>query len=683
MPTDKTISERLKLGQASYKSGNLVEASHHLKSASKSCACQTGKPNLECTCVNFSDACKNRTLDSALRTSCKCPRRANKRCKDESHITALGSLVMVAIKAKDHKLAQIYAQNLIYLAPRDPRGYLRLGQVLRLMEKHHTALSVYQQGIGLVARANPDHSGLKTLKEQESILRKLTSQVDPLEALPAELLVLVLGQLNTRHHCRCLRLSKSWKAFMESQAARPTWTCQHFDSKISKAPPRTIKPYMAQRYLVKYPGGQLRSLRLDDCRSIPLVRDKLTAVLRACPQLQHLALDGEVMLETGELPPLEKMPKLISLKLAREVTIRMQLLQHLIEASRETLEELDLYKLPFQDQGNLMLPTPTRWPVLPRLSALRLRGWNKRHRVDMDYIVYNTPNLQTVWIDFMSYTTNPTIAAAARSGRPCWPKLKRAYVGEDVVFGPVGAARFPPLPECLEELVVNHQALLSDSVFHPPYVTEAAVAGTEDWGAGRREEIQVYDAPHNVALGALMMPAWHLPCLKTIVLKGSAPLTHMALRCLIGPAISSDRLRYLEIHPFPWGQFGPRGQAREWAGPSDGATGVTTLGVNMLNGELGRNVSNVDDALLQLVGLFPNLVNLDIGSETVASPTLGRILGSNGVQTIYHSQGASMFEVKDWAESRGKNVVQGRYYDYYAHNQMVESTGGVVNGLTK
>lgn len=107
---------------------------------------------------------------------------------------------MVAVRAKDYKLGLVYAQNLIYLAPRDPRGYLRVGQVLRLMEKQHTALSVYQQGIGLVARANPDHSGLRTLQEQEKITSKLLSQVDPIEALPAELLVLVLSYLKTRQH---------------------------------------------------------------------------------------------------------------------------------------------------------------------------------------------------------------------------------------------------------------------------------------------------------------------------------------------------------------------------------------------------------------------------------------------------------------------------------------------------
>lgn len=107
---------------------------------------------------------------------------------------------MVAIKAKDHKLALVYAQNIVYLSPRDPRGYLRLAQVLRLMNRPATALAVYQQGVVLVAKADSNHPGLQALKEQAAILDKLVSQVDPFQVLPAELLVLVLRQLTTRQH---------------------------------------------------------------------------------------------------------------------------------------------------------------------------------------------------------------------------------------------------------------------------------------------------------------------------------------------------------------------------------------------------------------------------------------------------------------------------------------------------
>lgn len=91
-------------------------------------------------------------------------------------------------------------------------------------------------------------------------------------------------------------------------------------------------------------------------------------------------------------------------------------------------------------------------------------------------------------------------------------------------------------------------------------------------------------------------------------------------------------------------------------------TCVTALGINCLIGEVGHHVDNADDTLLKLVSSFPNLLDLDIGAETIAAHTTGRIL-EGGVRNVYHTQGARMLELKDWAQSMGKNVIQGTYYD--------------------
>ncbi|KAI4598694.1 hypothetical protein KJ359_002585 [Pestalotiopsis sp. 9143b] len=200
MPSSK---DKLELGLASYKSGNLVEASRHFRHAAKSCQCQIGNPKLVCTCADFLAACNNGTLGDLLRQPCTCPRRASKRCTHEPHCVALAHLAIICVKTDGTdgcKSSLVYAENLVRIAPRDPRGYLRLGQALRRLKKQNTALAVYRQGIALVARVNPQHQGLAWLQEQEKILSKQLIQLDPLQEFPPELLVHILSSLDTRTH---------------------------------------------------------------------------------------------------------------------------------------------------------------------------------------------------------------------------------------------------------------------------------------------------------------------------------------------------------------------------------------------------------------------------------------------------------------------------------------------------
>ncbi|KAK6069083.1 F-box domain-containing protein [Seiridium cupressi] len=638
MPAALTLAERLKNGQACYKSGHLIEASHHFKFVIKNCSCQAGKPNLECTCSDFLAACKNRTLDGALRTSCTCPRRAQKRCKDESHITALGSLVMVAVKAKDYKLGLVYAQNLVYLAPRDPRGYLRVGQLLRLTDKHHTALAVYQQGIGLVTRANPNHSGLQALQEQEKATRKSISQVDPLEALPSELLVLVLSYLKTRQHCRCLRVSKLWKAFMQSHAARPLWLTQHFEPSM-KTPIKSIKPNMVQKYFATYPGGQLRSLRIDDCTTVPLVRSKFISVLRICPHLHHLALGGSVVIEACDLPSTVKLPKLKSFYLGPQVIVYKELLDHLVKASRDTLEELHVFNLQHQNPRSPRgLSTPD-WPRLPILHTLKLEA-HPGHRVDMGHIVHITPNVRTVWLDNMCYDTAED-AMVAQPPELQWPSLQRVSIKRNVLF-PMRRV-FPTLTEAITELVLegpNLSPILgfpADANENTPCVGMLKISG---WTQGTTP----------------FMPRWNFPNLERLILSSRYPLTAEAMFVLIRPSIQSGTLRHLDLDPFPWEVMRCGGFRNE------DATCVTALRINCLIGEVGRYVDDADETLLELVSSFPNLENLDLGPETVSTLTVGRILEA-GVRNVYHTQGARLLELKEYARSMGKDVIRGPYYD--------------------
>ncbi|KAI1851125.1 hypothetical protein JX266_003790 [Neoarthrinium moseri] len=632
MPVVIPTSDQLQRGQALYKAGNLIEASQCFKSIIKNCSgCKAGKPSVLCECNDLLAACQNRTLADVLRKPCRCPQRAHMRCKEDGHVSALANLVMVAVKAKDYKRGLVYAQNLVYLAPRDPRGYLRLGQVLRLVDRHRTALGVYQQGIVLVAKAKPDHPGLKTLQDQAEIVRKLVSQVDPIETLPAELINLVFSHLSTRELCRFLRVSKSWKAFLESSAAKPLWLSQHYDvkSRFFKKP----KPQTTQKYLVTYPGGQLKHLVLDQLDTVSH-GDKVFIMLSALPRLETFILHGSATL-TGNLPPIGKLPKLKVLSLAASIRIECAHLNRLIAASANTLEELAVMGCPYGHGESQRVD----WPQLPNLRTLKLVSPGiGTPFVDMETVMCRTPNVENVLLDAIQFGRNR--ANDERPDGPLWPHLRRVALGPG--FHVTRDMRFPALSEAVTELVLEN-----DSILH---VCTSLESAPEDM-----ELTMIFSRPSNII--SVGIP--HLPRLETLVLRGRYPLTPEAFQLLAQPSVASDSLRHLYLSPFPWQALNVPG-GLEWARPSEDQTGLEVLNANYLIGEVGRHIEDPDEALVRLCDHFPNLKDLDIGAETVSPITLGRLLEKTKITNLYHYQGALMTELRDWAKTISKNVTQGK-----------------------
>ncbi|ETS81440.1 hypothetical protein PFICI_06442 [Pestalotiopsis fici W106-1] len=630
--------------------GYLLTLSHLLfRQAAQSCKCEVGKPNLECKCIDFLQACHDHTLSEALRQSCTCPRRAAKRCKDESHAVALGSLVLVCIKTKDYKLGLIYGQNLIRIAPRDPRGYLRLGQLLRLTKKQATALAVYQQGIALVARANPQHPGLVALQEQEKTTSKALIQIDPVHVLPTELFIQVLRNLKTKNYCGILRVSKSWKTFIER--TRGLWTEQEFYVNARIRPTRLVppsKPIPAfrlvpastiQKCLVTYPGGQLQSLTIRDCAAFPLLINKLATILRACPHLRHLSLAGSAALRTGYVRPESyKGPQLKTLYLGPNLTIDNDVVQYLMPNNCESLEELSLLGMP---QGPFFLDPAG--PQYPRLHTLRLAGPSNQgpYPICMLTIAHMAPSIQVVSLDRVSLYFHEWQDVATINQ---WHNLKSLSMGKDIALDmsrnfPTVLVKTPFLPEELEELVLTNTALRWNFSWEPERPLE--------WGQW------VVQPPHS--------PKPYFPSLKTLVVRDMdhhAPKCHDKWKSLIAPSVASDKLRHLEICPFPWPLVRDLDQTRQWLEPEAGATGITALGISCLMASVGHEIDDADDALLQLVQLFPNLRDLDINQEPIGLSTLARILEA-GVDRIYHRQGAAMLTLKEWAQSKGKDVIHG------------------------
>lgn len=409
-----------------------------------------------------------------------------------------------------------------------------------------------------------------------------------------------------------------------------------------------------------YPSGHLKSLRVDNCARF-ITGDKLFTVLRACPQLEDLALSGHLVV-SGEMPPVHKLPKLRSLYLGPHINVRPHHLDGMITAASDTLGELNILGFPspaYSQQGSL----PLRWPPLPALHTIRISGPTNIAAIpiDMGYIMRMTPNVHTVWMEHLRFHES---SPAVGGGQPAaqepseeqppelpWPGLRRVYLGPCVWSS--AQTPFPPLPESLTELVVKedrtlYQLMLDSS----PMGVPTMFLYPPTFGS---------DLP-------VVIPS--LPKLETLVLSGKQPLTPVAFQVLAQTAFENDTLRHLHLQPFPWAEArGPGAGFLQWARPGKDQTGLASLGVHGLIGEVGRHVADPDAALLDLARVFHHLRDLDVGGETVAPETLCRVLGdregegegASSLRTLYHTQGARMLELKEWAAARGKNVVQGAH----------------------
>jgi hypothetical protein len=438
-----------------------------------------------------------------------------------------------------------------------------------------------------------------------------------------------------------LRVSKTWKTFIER--TRGLWTEQYFPD-TKKAGNKFVPARTIQKYHVTYPGGQLQSLTIMNCGMFPHLFNKLGAVLRACPELQHLFLHGYAFQEEAfNFPQPYKGPQLRTLHISSDdrSSTGFELMKFLVPNNSETLENLSLLGL--RDIGQALNLNGSGEPRLyPRLEILRLSGnidGASRNCVSLSRIAHVAPNIQRLSLGRMVLGS---AEGQDDSTIPQWPHLKSFSCTETAPYSSLDS-RMPPLPEALEEFVL----------FENPF-TYIFVHGSEeslDWGH------LVNQAPQS--------PKPYFPGLKRIVIKSlhRRSLSNEDWKSLIAPSVTNDTLRILDIHPFPWHLVHDLNITRQWLAPETDATGITALAISCLMAAVGHEIDSADDALLRLVQLFPNLRDLDIGSEPVELSTLGRIF-DGGVERIYHQQGARMLDLKDWARSNNKDVIQGSMTEF-------------------
>lgn len=441
---------------------------------------------------------------------------------------------------------------------------------------------------------------------------------------------------------------------MESGAARALWTEQHYQH---TGPLRVVPRGVQQRYLITYPGGQLRTLDIQNCAMFPVVSKKLPVVLKGCLQLRHLSLDGPVLLTEDQYLPRKYLgPQLRTLHLGAQWKSDIDLIEYLVSNNRETLEQLTLLHLPLRHSLRRAFGG-----ILPRLRTLRLSGGEEEPEPQWGFedsdvrvicpldISLRAPNVQAVYLDKATLMTFPSDAANARQ----WPALRTLSLGRDVAIRELRMDSPPMVPSLTED----HEEL--------DLLNQTAHRMVFDW---RTDGNDLEWSSNVVQLPDLERP--YLPRLKRLVIADvhfdnlwRTDFDKQALKwkSLLGPSVRNDTLRHLEIHPFPWFLVRDTRTIREtkmWLEPPEGGIGITALGISGLMREVGSHVNDADDALCELAQLFPNLTDLDIGGETVSPATLGRIMKS-GVERIYHSQGNALLSLRDWAREQGRDVIQG------------------------
>lgn len=162
-----------------------------------SCRCGVQVRAAICLCKDILAGIEKESLRDELKRPCICSAKSGRRCENPTHLDAFDSLAATHEKEDRIERSLICAKQMVNLSPREPKGYLRLGKVLRLQGLPNLAYKTYRAGIDLVEKKHPDHPLLPRLRDQEVKLKHMM-RVDPLLKLPFELVCMIFRQIDFR-----------------------------------------------------------------------------------------------------------------------------------------------------------------------------------------------------------------------------------------------------------------------------------------------------------------------------------------------------------------------------------------------------------------------------------------------------------------------------------------------------
>ncbi|RYO94316.1 hypothetical protein DL766_000593 [Monosporascus sp. MC13-8B] len=378
----------MECGRQLYGAERYSEAAEAFRQVINSCPCGIHVREKPCLCKNILGGIGNDSLRHELKKTCICSAKSERRCGNATHIDAFDSLAAVYEKEDCLEQSISCAEQMINLSPREPKGYLRLGKVLRLQGLPNLAYHVYKTGAGLVEEKHPNHALLQKLKDQEAKLTRLMSlRVDPVAKLPFELVSMIFRQVDFRTLCRCLSVCKTWKTVLTGKQAQQLWRIQHYTyhRRIPKSPvlPKTLMTYAF------FAGNGVTDLSIDNCwrfglktNSLPNGlpnNNSLSLILSRCKQLKHLKLRGGGAQVTLDGLFNIQLPALESFYLGYGIRLPAHVLVWLLKGS-PNIRELSIFDLIGRSTEQYVF---SNFPVLKNLKTIRLANGAQRIHVNM------------------------------------------------------------------------------------------------------------------------------------------------------------------------------------------------------------------------------------------------------------------------------------------------------------
>ncbi|KAI0877496.1 hypothetical protein GGS24DRAFT_121027 [Hypoxylon argillaceum] len=620
------LATSLAKAKAYYNEKQYPKATAIFKQITNSCACGVQVRATPCCCKSLVSAIANSAVEAELRKKCICSAKADVRCRNADHIDALDGLAAVYEAKRHMDTAIVIAEAMINLAPREPKGFLRLGRVLRLQRSYRHAFQTYQQGIELVGKKNPSHPLLPTLRQMKDKIRNPAVATDPLPLMPLELVAMIFKNLDFRSLCNCLRVAKSWKNLLttKDKTIQSLWRIQHF-TRCTKP----VRPAQLQKYAT-YSGSHVTELVIRDCRQFGVDSNTFRWIAVSCRSLAVLKLQASRELELLTASNAIRLcaPQLTSLYLGFHAPFMLEFVHKAVAASAATLRELTLLNFPSRFAHRVAGAEVAAWPVLRRLRTLRLGGRPHKEKavLNISSFMHTSPNVEEVWLEGVYVTFREEIEHPENP----WPHLKRLFVGQEVGWQRIAHAPFP-LPSAIEELHLMHCdhifAFLSGPFFSHP---------------------DTYPSPQNLRKFTLRdrVPSGRAGA-------GDASTSSSwpgYLQRWVRPSLTSGTLRELGMmfprpHP-PWLR----------------SASLRFLGVKGLSLEFGTDPVAVDAALADLLERFPGVEGLDVAREPVSDAALAAAV-RRGVRTVYYRGGYHLRrEVREWArEKYGASIIEGDY----------------------
>ncbi|KAI1366148.1 hypothetical protein F5Y08DRAFT_301787 [Xylaria arbuscula] len=594
--------------KAYYNEKQYAKASSTFKQIANSCSCGVQVRTSSCHCKSLIPSLTDNTFDTELRKKCICSARSDVRCKVSGHLDALDGLAAVYEARGLSDIAIIIAEAMINLAPREPKGYLRLGRLLRLQHSFHPAFMTYKQGIMLVSKKNPSHPLLSTLRQMETKVRYSAVATDPFTVLPLELVAMILKNTDFRSLCRCLRVSKSWTTLLTTKDAiiQSLWRAQHFN--------RCTKPVRAghlQKYAT-YAGGQVTELVIGDCHRFGVNLNTFQWIA-SCRSLQVLNLGSPMPIDIPDYSSILNTPcrpQLTSLYFGFKTPFMVKFLHKIVTSSATTLQELTILNFPSRTSTSTEGIEDVNWPVLLRLRVLRLGSPPSvgMSGIDLAPFVHTSPNAEEVWLeggcfepgDWQKQPSSP------------WPHLKKLFIGRHFINPPF------LLPPDLEELhlmsILHVRVLLITQMFQDPAIPITL----------NLRKLTLRDHLPNPWLS--YMESW----IRTGLESGRTTELGMAFPKPLPHWLRSEHLKFLSLKG--------------------------------LSIEFGADPYALEEAFVDLLDRFPNLEGLDVGQEPLSNTALAKAV-RRGVKLIYHRGDYNQrTEVREWALKEYKaRIVEGDY----------------------